>query len=214
MNVLIIEDHPITALGLQILLNKHFNPIKVDIAFDGASAISFLKKESCDLVVLDIILPKTDTQSLTHKIRRLHEKTKVLVYSSCNEKIYAGKYLGAGANGFVSKSALDEDFILGVRTIMSGNLFIPKDAIYADNNSLHLTSKNVFSSLSKRELEVLNHLLNGLNQKEISETMNLQPSTIATQKARIFTKLDTDNMVDLYHLANQYGLFTNLAQEN
>lgn len=211
MKVLIIEDHPITAFGTESLLRKHYSDLVARVAGDGATSTKLLDQTDFDLVILDILLPKTDAQTLLVNIKARKPQVKILVYSGCSEDVYARKFASLGANGFVKKAANDEDFLLAVKTVMSNNLFLPLGTGLSEQRYIY---ENPFRSLSKRELEVLNHLLSGSSIKQIAQTMNLGVSTIATQKARIFNKLGTDNLVDLYHLANQYGLFTNIAENN
>ncbi|MCH8490944.1 MAG: response regulator transcription factor [Oceanicaulis sp.] len=203
---LIIEDHTVTALGLEFLLRKNFEIDAIEKFNSGKGVVERIKDVSFDLIFLDILLPKTDTQALASQILAKRPDVRILAHSSCDEEVYALPYLRLGLKGFVSKIAGDQEILLAVKTVLSGNVFL-------SNNSLlqHLSSSNTFEnpfkSLSNRELEVLNQLLTGKGIKEISALMNLGSSTIATQKARIFEKLRINNLLELYQLANQYGLF-------
>lgn len=213
MNILIVEDHPITAIGYEVLLKRHYKEVHVHIEHRGTDALAYLSKHDVQLVVLDLLLPKTDTHALLHQIRQGNKNTRVLVASGCSEKVYAQRYIAAGAHGFVHKSADDDTFILAVRTVLSGYAFIPKQTVDDDGAMQKNGCEDPFKRLSTRELEVLNHILCGLSIKQISEIMHLQQSTIATQKSRILEKLGVTSLVDLFHLANLYGMFTNFHQE-
>ncbi|PTM03056.1 MAG: hypothetical protein DA405_11475 [Bacteroidetes bacterium] len=207
MNVLIVEDHPIIALGYEILLKRNFSKCSAKNVTNGSDTMLELSAVEYDLIILDIILPETDTHALIHQIRAFSSELPVLIISSCNEQIYARSYLSAGINGYLPKSSSDSNFILAVNMVLKGHIFISKNVFgYDFNNS---SDSNPFGVLSKRELEVLKHLLNGLGINAISTLMKLTASTIATQKSRILDKLNVNNMLDVYQLANEYGLLNN-----
>jgi two-component system invasion response regulator UvrY len=207
--ILIVDDHPIISAGLLFLLKKNFTIADVAFATTGDEANRVIKKKKFDLIVMDVLLPKTDTQALVKRIVTAHPKTVVIMYSSCNEEVYAMPYMQIGAKGYLHKSATDEEVVLAFNTVLSGNLFISKKSATSYNLFHNSDNNNPFGELSKRELEVLSHLLRGRSVKEIAETMNLAQSTIATQKSRIFQKIGVTNIVDLVKLSEQYWL-TNL----
>ncbi len=210
MNALIVEDHPITVLGIEVTLRKTQKFEKIYNANCGVDAIKILSQYKIEFLVLDIHLPKTDAHGLVRKILDRYPELLILVYTASNEEVYGQKYLAAGVRGFLTKNSRDEDFAIAVNSILRGSIYVTNNLLQnVMQQPTKLSTSNPFTYLSNRELEVLGHLLKGKSLKEICTIMNLQPSTIATQKSRIFTKLNTNSMVEVFHLANQYGMFEN-----
>jgi two-component system invasion response regulator UvrY len=136
-----------------------------------------------------------------------YPETKVLVFSMSSEKIYAKRFLKAGAKGFLSKdSSLDEitkafNMVLNNRKYISENL---AEALVED--SLSDTPSNPFDKLSIREFEIASLLLSGQTLGDISAALNLQASTVGTHKARAFEKLGVNSILELKELATSYNL--------
>lgn len=208
MNALIIEDHPITAFGIELILKKTEKFDQIFKATCGADAVKVLEGNTVGFLVLDIHLPNTDSHGFVSKVVNQFPKIDILIHTASSEEVYGRKYLNSGVKGFLSKSSSDEDFMIAVNTILRGNIYITSgllsSVIGGEKTSEPL---NPFSRLSNRELEVLHQLLRGQSIKQICEIMNLQQSTVATQKMRIMSKLDVSSMIDVFHLANQYNLF-------
>lgn len=207
MNILIIENHPITALGTKQVLEDNFDAVNVQIAPDGNVAVNIMNDNSYEVIVMDIVLPDTDSHALLHDIKRLQPQSNVLIYSNSQDEVYAMPYIKMGASGFLNKSKSEEDFILAIKMVSSGQLFLSQQVIKKSmnnqNNSLELESP--FQKLSKRELELFNHIIKGKRMKVISSTMNIEQSTTATLKKRMMIKLGVNNMVELINLSNEFG---------
>jgi len=71
MNILIIEDHPVTAMGLKLIISENFESPKIEIAYTGKEAIDLVKQKYYDVITLDITLPNTGTQALLYNIKRI-----------------------------------------------------------------------------------------------------------------------------------------------
>lgn len=206
MNVLIVDDHPVTAHGVKKMLSDILGSPRLVHVMDGKSAKMNIKSEKFDLVVLDVYLPESDTHALLHQLLQDTSDLKVLVYSSCNPEIYAPLYRSGGALGYIHKSSSFLEFSTAVKKVMAGKEYFPQLSDKSANASMK-DADNPFSRLSKREMEVFSHLVKGRSVKEICELTSLEPSTIGTQKARIYQKLGVQNTVDLFRMAQAYGEF-------
>jgi DNA-binding NarL/FixJ family response regulator len=109
----------------------------------------------------------------------------------------------AGAHAFFSKNNSSAEFIDCVEEVLLGNIYLSKSL--STKIILDKITDNPIKKLSERELEVLKHLITGKGIKEISNDLKLHSSTIATQKMRIYKKLDVNNLVDLVTLCNIHG---------
>lgn len=204
---LVIDDHVVTRTGIKFLLFERYSPVEILEAYNGESALQLLAAHKFNLVIMDIHMPDTDTLALMEKIRDNYPGTKVLVYSMSAEKIYAKRFINAGAMGFLSKDAPLKEIIAAIDTVLSDKKYI-SDAfaeLLADDLFSKKTS-NPFEDLSKREFEIAKLLLGGQTLTEISQMLNIQTSTVGTHKHRLFEKLAVGNLLELKELATIHNL--------
>lgn len=198
--VLIVDDHAVVRTGVKFLL-KSVNPgTEVTSAEDFLEALSLLKQDSFDLVILDINIPGGNNIGMIDTIRLYRPEIPILIFTSYSEKIYGLPYLQAGANGFLSKDALEDDLLSAIAHIEEGKRYIGTSLQENMLDSLMNNGKldaNPWSSLSKREMDVANLLVKGHSTAEISNMLNLQLSTVSTFKARVFSKMKVSNLVEL-----------------
>ncbi|MFM2359218.1 MAG: hypothetical protein RLY16_1211 [Bacteroidota bacterium] len=204
---LLIDDHVVVRSGIKLLLQDVFKPAEVLEAGDGESALPIVKAHDFDLIMLDIQMPKTDAIGLLEQI--LHEKpgTRVMVFSMGAEKIYAKRFLKAGAKGFVSKEAPLDEIVKAVTQILNDKRYISESlASFLADESLTNATENPFNKLSAREFEIASLLLLGNTISNISKSINIKVSTVGTHKTRMFEKLGITNVLQLKELATNYNL--------
>jgi DNA-binding NarL/FixJ family response regulator len=208
MNFLIVDDHPIIVLGVKRILKENFEVDNVDHAEDGHHASVLLKNNTYNMCILDLVLPNTDTHSLLKQVLSQQTSCKVLIYSSSPDEVYAMNYIREGASGFVNKNAPTEEFLGAVKMILNGKMYISEGVLRTNltPSGLGGSFDNPFQKLSKRELELLSHLLKGRKNVEISKVLNIEQSTTATLKGRLMRKLGVTSVVDLMALAREYRL--------
>lgn len=122
-SVIIMDEHPIVRMSIEVLLGKNSNIQVVLKTDDSRTAIEYLRTYPVDLVILDIELPGTDGFTLLKRIKSIQEHTRILFLSSKSEAFYAGRAIRAGANGFVSKRKDLNDIYNAVKMILSGYSF-------------------------------------------------------------------------------------------
>lgn len=204
---LLVDDHSVVRSGVKILLSGIFNSSETDEAGDGETAINLLKQYSYDLIILDIQIPKTDSLGLMEYIRIKYPDTKVLIFSMSAENIYAKRFLKAGAKGFVSKDASIDEISKAINQVLEDKIYISPALIETLTDDLFAKQNdNPFDKLSRREFEIASLLLSGQTISNISDSLNIQLSTVGTHKARLFEKLNVTNLLELKELANTYNL--------
>ncbi len=133
-SVIIMDEHPIVRMSIEVLLEKNSNIQVVLKTDDSRTAIEHLRTYPVDLVILDIELPGSDGFTLLKRIKSLQEKTRVLFLSSKSESFYAGRAIRAGANGFVSKRKDLNDIYNTLKIILTSYSFFPSDTLNFINN--------------------------------------------------------------------------------
>lgn len=205
-SVIIMDEHPIVRMSIEVLLQKNKN-IEIKLkSGDCHETLDYIRNHPVDLVILDIELPGTDGFSLLKRIKNIDEKIKVLFLSSKSESFYAGRAIRAGANGFVSKRKDLNDIYNAVEMLLSGYSFFPSDTLNFINNATHQRGHSSEMPLSNREVTVLRYLANGLSNKEIAEQLLLSNKTISAHKSNIYTKLGVQTIVELIDYAKAHEL--------
>ena len=206
VSVIIMDEHPIVRMSIEVLLQTNKNIQIVLKSGDAHEALDYIRNHPVDMVILDIELPGMDVFSLLKRIKQLNNKIKVLFLSSKSESLYAGRAMRAGANGFVSKRKDLRDIYNAVEMLLGGYSFFPSDTL---SSISHLTMRKgamVDMPLSNRELTVLRYLANGLSNKEIAGQLLLSNKTISAHKSNIYTKLGVQTIVELIDYAKDHEL--------
>ncbi|EHF5024751.1 fimbria biosynthesis transcriptional regulator FimZ [Enterobacter hormaechei] len=205
-SVIIMDEHPIVRMSIEVLLQKNKN-IQVKLkSGDSHEVLDCIRNHPIDLVILDIEMTGTDGFVLLKRIRNLNKYIKVLFLSSKSEAFYAGRAIRAGANGFVSKRKDLGEIYNAVEMILTGYSFFPSETLSFINHLGSRTGAAVDMPLSNREVTVLRYLANGLSNKEIADQLLLSNKTISAHKSNIFSKLGVQSIVELIDYAKAHEL--------
>ncbi|RAU35967.1 fimbria biosynthesis transcriptional regulator FimZ [Enterobacter sp. ECC-175] len=205
-SVIIMDEHPIVRMSIEVLLQKNKNIIVKLKSGDSHEVLDCIRNHPIDLVILDIELAGTDGFALLKRIRNLNKDIKVLFLSSKSEAFYAGRAIRAGANGFVSKRKDLGEIYNAVEMILNGYSFFPSETLSFINHLGSRTGAAVDMPLSNREVTVLRYLANGLSNKEIAEQLLLSNKTISAHKSNIYSKLGVQSIVELIDYAKAHEL--------
>ena len=169
--------------------------------------MQLLSEHKYGLVILDIQMPNTDTLALMEAIKQLYPDTKVLVYSMSSENIYAKRFMKSGAMGFLSKDSPLKEITRAIDAVLDNRHYMSESiAEILVDDSYAKKASNPFDDLSKREFEIAKLLLSGQTLTQVSQTLNIQTSTVGTHKHRLFEKLAVTNLLELKELATTYNL--------
>ena len=205
-SVIIMDEHPIVRMSIEVLLQKNKN-IQVKLkSGDSHEVLDCIRNHPIDLVILDIEMTGTDGFVLLKRIRNLNKDIKVLFLSSKSEAFYAGRAIRAGANGFVSKRKDLGEIYNAVEMILTGYSFFPSETLSFINHLGSRTGAAVDMPISNREVTVLRYLANGLSNKEIADQLLLSNKTISAHKSNIFSKLGVQSIVELIDYAKAHEL--------
>lgn len=208
MKVLIVDDHSIVRQSLIYIIQQEYPGTECIEAEDGDSCIRYLKKESYDLVTLDMNLPDTDGITLTEWIRDKDPDQKILFFSTSPTAIYAKRLYQMGIMGYLNKQAPVQEIAKAFHTILDQKQqFLDEEfkSILA-REFLKNSPSSPFEKLSSRELSIAQLLANGNNFEEIASRLNVEASTIRSYKARIFQKLEVENLHEFLGKAKEYKL--------
>jgi two-component system, NarL family, invasion response regulator UvrY len=204
-NILVVDDHLVTRAGVRSLLQEEYRQMNILEADNGDDVLKLLKTQPIDLLVFDLQIPNVDPMGMIELISIKHPHTYILVFSMMPEKIYARRAIRAGAAGYLSKDSRFEEVKGAFDAALNNKRYLSKNLLeMLANEGLAKGGTNPFEALSHREFEIVSMLLSGNTLTTIAQNLNIKPSTVGTYKARIFQKLQVENVFDLKELAVLY----------
>jgi DNA-binding NarL/FixJ family response regulator len=207
MKILDISAEQLVSIAVKSIIQKHFKQAEVLSSNDHDEITALLETHTFDVILLDIGINTMNTFALMKTLTTIQQDAKVLVFSREEYKPYVLQYIAQGASGFLDKSSSEEELLLAVNLVKSGQLYLSKDllmSVYNENINQD-DNPTPFNKLSKRELEVFKLLIKGKRVKDISKIMKIHQSTTSTLKKRILQKFKVDNIIKLKTMAMEYG---------
>ena len=200
--VVLVDDHNLVRSGLAALLNQTGRFEIVAEATNGIEALQKLAVTPCDLLIIDLAMPRLGGIEVITELRRKNRSVRVLVLSMYDDAQFVARAMKAGANGFLLKHALDEDLFQAIDAVFDGEEFISN---LIDKDALReFTFADV--ELTAREKEVLHLIAEGKTNAEIASTLSISPHTVTRHRANLMKKLNVHNRVELVSVANSRGL--------
>lgn len=208
INIVITDDHPMMIDGIKNLLSQYPHINIQDVYYNGEDLLVGLQKTQPDVLLLDIQLPGKGGDELVPLILKKYPDIKILVLTNFDSGLYADNMFKRGVNGFLLKTADRETLLQAIETIYNGDTFIQPAMEEKLTQIDHKLRKTVFSknSLTGREKEVLQCIVNGDTSQEIADKLFLSINTVVTYRTSIMLKLDAKNMAILVKKALQLGL--------
>ena len=210
IKVMIADDHGMMREGIKHLLEFDGSVEVVAEAKDGEECISFLKKakELPEVLLLDINMPKKNGIEVLEYIKNRSINIKVLMLTVHNEIEYLVKAIDIGANGYLLKDSESSELKKAISYVMSGENYIQPSLIPALNARLikRDNDKEKIESLTRREVEVLILVANGMFNKEIATTLNISERTVKNHISNIFKKIDVADRTQAAVFAIRNGL--------
>ena len=179
----------------------------VGYALDGNSAIEKIRQQQPQVVLMDITLPGQSGIEITKVVKEEIPAVRVLAVSMHNNTMLIKQMLGIGASGYVSKTSGFEEMSQAILTVANGQRYISEDIkelITAQliNPETQSTAAKL-NQLTKREMQIVEMLRDGLSSKEIAEKLSISNRTVEVHRYNIFRKLEVNNVVSLIKLVNE-----------
>ena len=200
IRVAIIDDHAIVRMGLKYSLS-----LEPDFEFagehsGGEGAGDFVARVRPDVVLLDVRMPVVNGIEALEDIRRKAPDVKVLMLTTSDGDEDVFRSMNKGARGYMVKDESGEDLHVAIRTVASGEVFLPKriKTIYDDRKKR--------PSLSEREIEIVRLVAKGFSNDELAERLHLSPDTIKAHLRHIYEKLGVESRVEAVTEAMRTGL--------
>lgn len=215
ISILLVEDHEFTRLGLRMKIENTENLKLISEATNGVDGVYMAQKYNPDVILMDIGLPKMDGIEATRKIKEeLKLESAVLMFTSRDSKDDIFAAFKAGADGYIMKDTTSKNLINAIETVSTHSAWI--DSAIArvvlssiqenEDSSKNINEANKKYGLTKKELEVLSLIVDGLSNKEISQKLVVSISTTKAHVHNILQKLYLPNRSKVAVMALKEGL--------
>lgn len=207
MKTLVIADHhPVTRKGVSCMLKKNSNFSIVGRASNRDELYQSLREDKPDILIMEIDMPNINGINALRSIKSEFPETRVLIFSTHPEEIYALRSIKSGAAGYVPKTASTKQFLKALKQIAKGGIFLNEEltSTFTSRNVGESSAISRYKKLSSREIEVLNLLSSGKRNKDIANALDINEKTVSTYKTRLLKKLKVDNLADLIHQSRMF----------
>ncbi|UAB81489.1 response regulator transcription factor [Marixanthomonas sp. SCSIO 43207] len=205
--IVIADHHPVTLQGISCMLENKTDEFSILAkANNGEELYQSLQDHNPDILIMEIDMPQINGINALRSIKESFPQTRVLIFSTHPEEIYALRSIKSGAAGYVPKTASTQVFIDALSKIAKGGIFLNEDltSTFTSRNVGESSAISRYKKLSSREIEVLNLLSRGKRNKDIANALNINEKTVSTYKTRLLKKLKVDNLADLIHQSRMF----------
>ncbi|MER5205662.1 response regulator transcription factor [Streptomyces sp. NPDC002825] len=209
MRVVLADDERMVRTALRVILDAEPGIEVVGEAATGAEAVSVVRAERPDVVLMDVRMPEIDGIRATEQILAgMAEPPRVVVVTTFENDAYVYEALRVGAAGFLLKRAAAEDLVGAVRLVArSDSLLYPAAVrgLAAEHARRRPEAPPWVARLTEREAEVLRLVTTGLTNAEIASRMGVGPATVKTHVAAVLSKLGARDRTQAVILAYESG---------
>ncbi|MDR3446975.1 MULTISPECIES: response regulator transcription factor [unclassified Dyella] len=208
MRVIIADDHPVVLIGLKTSLRDYGNGLDVvGEARNGQQLLDLLTQTPCDLLITDFSMPADiegyDGLSLLQRVRETYPALPILVLTMLRNPALVQNMVSVGVRGVVDKMAMAKELMLAIDMIRAGRSYL-SERMRRQIEGMYPTGAEPM--VSRREVEVIRFLAQGLTVSEIARRLDRSVKTISQQKRDAMRKLNLESDKQLYDYARSIGL--------
>lgn len=212
IRVLLVEDHQVVAEGLQALLEEYPDLHVVGWAPTVAAAEAAAAQRPVDLALVDFRLPDGSGADAAAAIRSYQPEAAIVILSVEDSDDAMMAAVGAGASGYLLKSAPSDDVVQAIRRAAEGETLIPAQRMMELLTRRRVAMRQeaerarVRDTLTRRELEILHLLAEGLDNHDIAERLCIEYTTVRSHVHRLLQKLGARSKLEAVVKASELGI--------
>lgn len=197
---MVVDNHSLIRQGLKLIFESIDNFEVAYEAGNGEEAISILKQELPDVILLDIIMKNIDGFGVMAYINQFCPEVPVVVLTTVDTGDNIKKMLALGAKGYLLKDASPDDIINTVNNVLQGNTLLPGKIteIMAENDN---NEQEKDFNLNEMEITILSDISKGMRIKDIAIKIHLSERTVKNHLSAIYTKMSVSSGIEAVALA-------------
>jgi DNA-binding NarL/FixJ family response regulator len=209
--IFLTDDHAVVRDGLRSLLEEQRDFKVIGVAANGREAVHQIVKLCPNVAILDIAMPEVNGLEAARQIHALHPPIQMIILSMFATTGHIFQALQAGVRGYLLKTSAGIEVVDAVRAVQAGRRYLTQeiqDRIIDDYVSQEKAGpgQNPLMSLTAREQEILQLVVEGKTTAGIATILSLSPKSVETYRSQLMRKLGIKDLPSLVKLAIQYGL--------
>lgn len=211
ISIVIADDHEIFRDGLVLMLSRQPDLLLKGQAEDGMELIELVKRNSPDIVLTDIKMPRMDSIEATKLLTASHPGTRIIALSMFDEENLIVDMLEAGAKGYLLKNADKQEIIHAIETVHEGNMFYCRHTSAAlasmiVNSKFNPYKKKDAVAFSGREKEIIRLICLQYTAHQIGEELFISKRTVEGYRTKILEKINAKNTAGVVLYALKHDL--------
>jgi len=200
--VLIVDDHPMVAEGIEAILETYDDIEVVGTLANGRELVEQIGTLAPDVVLLDLNMPEVNGLSATEMVLENQPDMRILILSMHDSPEYISTALNHGARGYILKDVPTDEIRNAIDTVMRGETFLCDGASAA----MTPTTADGREPLTNREQSVLLQLAQGKSNKQVAAELDISVRTVETHRKNIKRKLGISSTAGLTRYALEHGV--------
>jgi NarL family two-component system response regulator YdfI len=210
IRVLITDDHLVVREGLHFILETADDIEVVGEAVDGAECLRLVPELKPNLILMDLQMPRMDGITAIGHLRKDHPEIAIVILTTYNEDDLMIRALQAGARGYLLKDSSRENLLDAIHAAARGETLLKPEilarVLSPQTQPKPASTSQIASTLTERELEVLQSAARGERNKEIAFKLGITERTVKAHLQSIYQKYGVDSRAAAVAIAAQQGL--------
>lgn len=208
ISIILVDDHKLIRDSWSFILNSDPRFTVIGETSDGDEAAQIVKKLQPDVVLMDVNMSPVNGFDATKLIHKYSPRSKVIAVSMHTMPAYAKRMMQVGAMGYVTKNSSKDEMIKAIIEVNSGRKYICEEVknILAQKELEEEAAPGDMNNLSRREIDIIQHIKKGLSSKEIALQLDISLKTVEVHRYNILKKLKLKNTAALVNFINSNGL--------
>ena len=198
---LLIDDHRLFNDGLSLVLREADDFVVVEQIYDSRQAFAACLRQAPDLVLVDFNMPHQNGLAVVEQLKTLPVPCRIVVISMYAEKREIARFQTLNVDGYIAKTATADRLLMLLRQVMQGQQVVETDTGPVVP-SPPLDPVGVQYGLTKREIDILKQVRQGLTTEQIADALSLSYYTVQTHRKNISQKLPFDTKQDFHDFLN------------
>ncbi len=213
IRILLADDHAVVRSGLRLIIDAQPDMSVTGEAKDGLEAVQKLQELEPDVVVMDITMPRLGGLEAIRRMKRDRRDVRILVLTMHDSEQFFFQAIEAGASGYVTKAAPEQELLAAIRSVHEGNCYLNASVTkLLVDDYLERVKRGEgtapYDPLTDREREVLHLVAAGHSNREIAQMLSISEHTVHNHRANLMEKLGVHNRLELLKYAMRMGIVT------
>jgi len=208
ISIILVDDHKLIRDSWSFILNSDPRFTVVGETNSGEGAVEIVKNIKPDIILMDVNMAPVNGFDATRQIMKLSPGSKVIAVSMHTMPAYAKRMMQLGAMGYVTKNSSKDEMIKAILEVNEGKKYICEEVknILAQKELEEEESPSDMNNLSRREIDIIKLIKEGLSSKEIASQLDISLKTVEVHRYNILKKLKLRNTAALVNFINVNGL--------